>query len=43
MAVVRSYDEFINEIKGLDERLKNLKVKAVEVDRYARSVTYRFI
>ena len=31
MALVRSSEEFINEIRALDERLKNVKVKAVEI------------
>lgn len=43
MALVRSSEEFINEIRALDERLKNVKVKAVEIDKGARTVTYLFI
>lgn len=43
MPRIRNYDEFINEIRLLDERLKNAKVKMVEVDKTARSVTYFFI
>ena len=36
MSKIRSYEEFINEIRGIDERLKNAKVKSVEVDKSAR-------
>lgn len=43
MSKIRSYEEFINEIRGIDERLKNAKVKSVEVDKSARSITYLFI
>ena len=43
MALVRSSEEFINEIRALDERLKNVKVKAVEIDKGARFVRELYV
>lgn len=43
MYSVKDPSEFIGAIKGIDERLKNVKISSVEVDKEQRSVTYNFI
>lgn len=43
MAKIKSYDEFIEEIRGIDERLSKIKVRAVEIDKEGKAVTYKFI
>lgn len=43
MYSVKDTSEFINAIKNIDERLKNVKISSVEVDKENRSVTYNFI
>lgn len=43
MSAVRSYEDFLNAIKSIDESLENVKVKNVEINKEKRSVTYVFI
>lgn len=43
MSAARSYEDFLAEIKKIDERLLNIKVKSVEINKEARSVVYGFI
>lgn len=43
MFAVKSSAEFIESIRGLDESLKNLKLKSIEVDKENLAITYNFI
>lgn len=43
MYAVKSSAEFIDAIKELDPRLKNLKLKTIEVDKENAGITYNFI
>lgn len=43
MYSVKNSAEFMSALTGLDERLKNLKLASVEVDKDKLSVTYNFI
>ncbi len=43
MYSVKSSAEFISDIRGLSEELKDIRISSVEVDRDKNSVTYNFI
>ena len=43
MYTVKNSAEFLSAITGLDERLKDLKLSSLEVDKEKNSVTYNFI
>jgi len=43
MAFLKSYDEFIGKVKEIDERLINVKIKSIEVDKEKQEITYNFI
>ena len=43
MYSVKNSAEFMADITGIDERLKNIKLNSVEVDKEKNSVTYNFI
>lgn len=43
MYTVKTEAEFLADIKNLDERLKNIKISSVEIDRSAHKVIYNFI
>lgn len=43
MYTVKNSAEFLSALTGLDERLKDLKLSSVEVDKEKSSVTYNFI
>ena len=35
--------EFIEEVRGVDESLKNARLNSIEIDREAQKITYNFI
>ncbi len=43
MYTVKSSNEFISDVKALDEKLKNIRLSAIEIKREDRSVHYSFI
>ena len=43
MYSLRSGNEFINDIRAIDERLKNVRLSSIEIDREAQKITYNFI
>ena len=43
MFTVKSYTEFLSEIRSLDEALKNVRLSNIEVDRVKESITFNFI
>ena len=43
MYTVKSSSEFITDVRMLDERLKNIRISSIEVDRDNRSIRYNFI
>ena len=40
---VKSGAEFINDVKSLDERLANIRLSNIEIDREIQKITYNFI
>ena len=40
---VKSGTEFINDVKALDERLANIRLSNIEIDREIQKITYNFI
>lgn len=43
MYTVKSSSEFIADIRALDEKLKNIRVSSIEIDRKGKSIRYNFI
>ncbi len=43
MFTIKSSSEFMADIKALDERLKNIRINSIEVDRAEHKVRYNFI
>lgn len=43
MFTIKNSLEFIADIKALDERLKNLRINSIEIDRKAYKIRYNFI
>ena len=43
MYVVKSNAEFIADVRALDDRLKNLRISSIEVDRKEKGIRYVFI
>ncbi len=43
MYTVKSSSEFIADIRALDEKLKNVRMSSIEVDRDKKSIRYNFI
>ena len=43
MFTIKTSAEFLDDIKSLDERLKNIRISSIEIDKKNRSVTYEFI
>ena len=43
MFTIKSNAEFLSDIKLLDERLKNLKISSIEIDKKKYSIRYNFI
>lgn len=43
MYTVKTNTEFISDIRAIDERLKNIRLSAIEVDRKAKNIRYDFI
>lgn len=43
MYTIKSNTEFIEDIRSLDERLKNLRISSIEIDRSACKIRYDFI
>ncbi len=43
MFTIRSGTEFINDLREIDEKLKNLRLTNIEIDRDAQKITYNFI
>lgn len=43
MFTIKTSAEFLDDIKSLDERLKNIRISSIEIDKKSRSVTYEFI
>ena len=43
MYTVKSSTEFIADVKALDEKLKNIRLSAIEINREDKSVHYSFI
>jgi hypothetical protein len=43
MYTVKSSAEFIADVRALDERLKNIRISSIEVDRDKKSVRFDFI
>lgn len=43
MYTIKSGAEFIGSLRALDERVSNLRIKSIEVDRHKAEITYNFI
>jgi len=43
MYTVKSNAEFISDLRALDERLKNIRLNAIEIDRESHKIRYNFI
>ena len=43
MYTVKTSAEFIEDIRALDEKLKNLRISTVEIDKSSRSIKYCLI
>ncbi len=43
MYTVKSSAEFIADLRAMDERLKNLRISSIEIDRKNKSILYAFI
>ncbi|MBO4251969.1 MAG: 3'-5' exoribonuclease [Clostridia bacterium] len=43
MYTIKNSTEFLSAVSGLDERLKNIKLNSVEVDKQNNSIAYNFI
>ncbi|MBQ9104426.1 MAG: ribonuclease H-like domain-containing protein [Clostridia bacterium] len=43
MYTVKTSDEFIADIRGIDERLKRIRLSGIEVERKTQSIRYHFI
>ena len=43
MFTIKNSNEFIEDIKAIDERLKNLRISSIEIDRNAYKIRYNFI
>ena len=43
MYTVKSSSEFIADVRALDERLKNIRVNSIEIERSACKIRYNFI
>ena len=43
MYTVKSSSEFIADLRAMDERLKNLRISSIEIDRKEKAVLYAFI
>ncbi len=43
MYTVKTNAEFIADIRGLDEKLKNIRVNSIEINREKRAIKYNFI
>ena len=43
MFTIKNSSEFIADIKSIDERLKNLRINSIEIDRSAYKIRYNFI
>ena len=43
MYSIRSGAEFLNDIRAIDERLKNIRLSNIEIDREEQKITYNFI
>ena len=43
MFTVKTSSEFVQDIRSLDEKLKNLRISTIEIDKTARSIKYGFI
>lgn len=43
MFTIKNSSEFIADIKSLDQRLKNLRINSIEIDRKAYKIRYNFI
>ena len=43
MYTVKSNQEFISDLRALDERLKNLRLNSIEIDRQQLKIRYNFI
>ena len=43
MYSIKSSAQFIEQIRGLDEKLKNIRLNSIEIDRENQKVTYNFI
>ena len=43
MFTIKNSSEFIADIKAIDERLKNLRINSIEIDRKAYKIRYNFI
>ena len=43
MYTVKSQTEFLSDMRALDERLKNLRINSIEIERGERKIRYNFI
>ena len=43
MFTIKNSFEFIADIKVLDERLKNIRINSIEIDRKAYKIKYNFV
>lgn len=43
MYTVKSQTEFLSDMRSLDERLKNLRISSIEIERGERKIRYNFI
>ncbi len=43
MYTVKGSAEFISDLRSLDERLKNIRINSIEIDREGRKIRYNFI
>ena len=43
MFTVKNSTEFISDIRAIDERLKNIRISSIEIERENRKIRYNFI
>ena len=43
MFTIKTKEEFIADIRKLDEKLKKIRLSQIEIDRKEKRITYRFI
>ena len=43
MYTVKNGEEFINDIRAIDERIKNIRLSSIEVSRKDKTLKYNFI